>query len=182
MTHAPPVPQGNQSPYPIAAPPHTPKPAMPSRAAEERPAAEPKVGSITRLAVGSIAALSAEGIGAFLFFRSKSRKAVAASETAPARKRSKPAARAGTAKAATSRKTKPTTSATPAARKSAKRAKSGDDPNVRGPRDALLIAMGEKHEVAYWTKRFDVDRDALQAAVDAVGNGARAVAEHLGKA
>lgn len=42
--------------------------------------------------------------------------------------------------------------------------------------------MGEEHEVAYWTKRFGVDRAALQASVDAVGNGASAVAGYLKQA
>jgi hypothetical protein len=41
--------------------------------------------------------------------------------------------------------------------------------------------MGEDYEVAYWTHKFGVTRDELQAAVDAVGNGADAVGQHLGK-
>lgn len=54
-----------------------------------------------------------------------------------------------------------------------------DDKNLRGPRDSSRIAMGEDYEVEYWTDRFGVSRDRLQAAVDAVGNSASAVEEHL---
>lgn len=41
--------------------------------------------------------------------------------------------------------------------------------------------MGEDYEVRYWTHKFGVDREALQRAVDAVGNGAEAVEQELGK-
>ena len=39
--------------------------------------------------------------------------------------------------------------------------------------------MGEDYEVKYWTKRFGVSREKLQSAVDAVGNSADAVEQHL---
>jgi hypothetical protein len=39
--------------------------------------------------------------------------------------------------------------------------------------------MGEDYEVAYWTAKFGVDREALQKAVDTVGNSASAVEAHL---
>lgn len=56
-----------------------------------------------------------------------------------------------------------------------------DDKNERAPQDASRVAMGEDYEVRYWTERFGVSRDRLQAAVDAVGNGADRVAEYLGQ-
>jgi hypothetical protein len=54
-----------------------------------------------------------------------------------------------------------------------------DNKTLRGPQDSLRIAMGEDYEVAYWTDKFGVSRDALQKAVDAVGNSAEAVERHL---
>ncbi len=42
-----------------------------------------------------------------------------------------------------------------------------DDKTLRGPRDSSRIAMGEDYEVAYWTDKFGVSRERLQAAVDA---------------
>ena len=48
-----------------------------------------------------------------------------------------------------------------------------------GPRDRSRIAMSEDYEVTYWTGKFGVTRDALQDAVDAVGNSAAAVEEYL---
>jgi hypothetical protein len=54
-----------------------------------------------------------------------------------------------------------------------------DDKTLRAPQDASRIAMGEDYEVEYWTRKFGVSSDRLQAAVDAVGNGADAVEGHL---
>ena len=54
-----------------------------------------------------------------------------------------------------------------------------DDRTARGPQDSSRIAMGEDYEVRYWTDKFGVSRDALQKAVDAVGNSASAVEKHL---
>lgn len=56
-----------------------------------------------------------------------------------------------------------------------------DDPTKRGEADRDRIALHQDHEVSFWTKALDVTRDQLQAAVDAVGNGAAAVRKHLGK-
>jgi hypothetical protein len=50
---------------------------------------------------------------------------------------------------------------------------------LRSQADSSRIAMGEDYEVAYWTDKFGVDREALQNAVDAVGNSASAVEAHL---
>lgn len=54
-----------------------------------------------------------------------------------------------------------------------------DDTSLRGSQDRGNIAMGEDYEVAYWTKTLGVSREALQEAVDAVGNNAAAVEEYL---
>jgi hypothetical protein len=56
-----------------------------------------------------------------------------------------------------------------------------DDKTVRGPRDRARIAMGEDYEVEYWTGKFGVSREKLQAAVDAVGNSAAAVEDYLAR-
>jgi hypothetical protein len=54
-----------------------------------------------------------------------------------------------------------------------------DDKTQRSPQDAARVAMGEDYEVRYWTNRFGVSRERLQQAVDAVGNSADAVEQHL---
>ena len=54
-----------------------------------------------------------------------------------------------------------------------------DDTTLRAPQDASRVAMGEDYEVRYWTERFGVSKERLQAAVDAVGNGADRVEEYL---
>ncbi|WP_306097839.1 DUF3606 domain-containing protein [Sphingomonas sp. DG1-23] len=54
-----------------------------------------------------------------------------------------------------------------------------DDKSLRAPQDASRIAMGEDYEVRYWTNKFGVTREQLQSAVDAVGNSAGAVEQHL---
>ena len=47
--------------------------------------------------------------------------------------------------------------------------------------DRSKIAMGEEHEVKYWTKHLGVSKEELQRAVDKVGNSAAAVKKQLGK-
>ncbi|WCT72615.1 DUF3606 domain-containing protein [Sphingomonas naphthae] len=56
-----------------------------------------------------------------------------------------------------------------------------DDKTLRAPQDSSRIAMGEDYEVEYWTHKFGVTREELQAAVSAVGNSAAAVEAHLRK-
>lgn len=56
-----------------------------------------------------------------------------------------------------------------------------DDLNNRGAQDRSRIAMGEEHEVRYWTEALGVTKEELQRAVDQVGNGADAVREYLKK-
>lgn len=57
-----------------------------------------------------------------------------------------------------------------------------DDKENTGAEDRTRIAMGEDYEVAYWTEKFGVSRDALAKAVEEVGSSAEAVAIYLGKA
>ena len=54
-----------------------------------------------------------------------------------------------------------------------------DDKTVRGPQDASRVAFGEDYEVSYWTSKFGVSRERLEAAVRAVGTSAAAVEAHL---
>jgi hypothetical protein len=55
-----------------------------------------------------------------------------------------------------------------------------DDMNKRGPRDRSRIALGEEHEVRYWTNELGVSRDELEDAVKSVGNSVSKVREHIG--
>jgi hypothetical protein len=54
-----------------------------------------------------------------------------------------------------------------------------DDKTKVGSPDRDRIAMGEDHEVSYWTQALGVTKERLQQAVDAVGNSAAKVREHL---
>ena len=56
-----------------------------------------------------------------------------------------------------------------------------DDKTKRGAADASKINMHESYEVTYWTEKFGVTREKLQAAVEAVGSSAKKVEEHLKK-
>jgi hypothetical protein len=56
-----------------------------------------------------------------------------------------------------------------------------DDLTKKGSADRNKIAMGEEHEVQYWTRYFGVSRAELQTAVDKVGNSLTAVRKQLGK-
>jgi ribonuclease PH len=56
-----------------------------------------------------------------------------------------------------------------------------DNVKDRGAQDRSRIAMGQEHEVAYWTKKFRVSREQLAEAIDAAGNSAQAVADFLNK-
>jgi hypothetical protein len=55
-----------------------------------------------------------------------------------------------------------------------------DDLLDKGRRDRSHIAMGQPHEVRYWTKHFGVTKDELQRTVGKVGNSAAAVRKELG--
>ncbi|MEJ7599764.1 MAG: DUF3606 domain-containing protein [Kofleriaceae bacterium] len=49
----------------------------------------------------------------------------------------------------------------------------------RGGGDRSRIALGEEHEVRYWTKELGVSQQELEEAVKIVGNSADKVREHL---
>ena len=55
-----------------------------------------------------------------------------------------------------------------------------DDLTKIGSPDRSKIAMGEEHEVKYWTKHLGISKEELQRAVDKVGNSAAAVKKELG--
>lgn len=50
-----------------------------------------------------------------------------------------------------------------------------DDKSKRGGADRALIALGERYEVAYWSKKFKVTPAKLKAAVGKVGHSAKKV-------
>jgi len=56
-----------------------------------------------------------------------------------------------------------------------------DDTSLRSAQDRSRIALGQEHEVRYWTEKWGISRDELADAVNAVGNSAAAVARHLGR-
>jgi hypothetical protein len=56
-----------------------------------------------------------------------------------------------------------------------------DDLKDRGQRDRDRINMSEDFEARYWSEKFGVSKERLQAAVDKVGLMARDVARELGK-
>ncbi len=54
-----------------------------------------------------------------------------------------------------------------------------DNLQNRGPADASKINVHESWEGQYWTHKFGVTKEQLEAAVQAVGTSARAVEEHF---
>jgi hypothetical protein len=56
-----------------------------------------------------------------------------------------------------------------------------DDLSKRSGVDRSRIALGEEHEVRYWTEKLGVSREELERAVRAVGSNADRVREHLHK-
>ncbi|WP_394773094.1 DUF3606 domain-containing protein [Flavobacterium sp.] len=55
-----------------------------------------------------------------------------------------------------------------------------DDLSNRGSQDRSRINMNEPHEVYYWTEKFGVTKEDLQAAIDKAGtNSVQAVEEVL---
>jgi hypothetical protein len=55
-----------------------------------------------------------------------------------------------------------------------------DDPTNRGTQDRTRINVHQEHEVRYWTRKFGVTKEQLEAAVKKVGVSARKVAVELG--
>ena len=56
-----------------------------------------------------------------------------------------------------------------------------DTKKKRGSSDRGLIALSERYEVDYWSKKFKVTPARLKAAVAAVGHSSKAVGAHLAK-
>ncbi|MFX8047720.1 DUF3606 domain-containing protein, partial [Acinetobacter baumannii] len=54
-----------------------------------------------------------------------------------------------------------------------------DDKTKRGGADRKLIALTEKYEVAYWSKKFKVTPAKLKYAVKKVGHSAKKVEEYI---
>jgi len=54
-----------------------------------------------------------------------------------------------------------------------------DDLQNRGSPDRKLIALGEDHEVRYWTQKFGVSEAELRRVVEQVGNSAAEVEKAL---
>jgi len=54
-----------------------------------------------------------------------------------------------------------------------------DSKNNTGNPDRSLINMGESYEVQYWKDKFNVSKEELQEAVDAVGSSAEKVEQYL---
>ncbi len=60
-----------------------------------------------------------------------------------------------------------------------KEANMSDKLQDRGPQDRSRINVHEEWEVRHWTEALGVSKEALEAAVKAVGPGADAVRDHL---
>lgn len=166
MSHEPPVPQGNQSPFPLREPPHPKSPPQPSARETAKPADRRTAGVV--IGVAAIVAAGA-GVAALLTTRNRGEEDGASPRRSRAKKEDTDASRTPAAKR---KPAKAKSSAAAPKRKSAP----SDNPAIRGARDAAHIAMTEAHEVAYWSRKFGVDRAQLQAAVDQVGHGTKAVA------
>ena len=54
-----------------------------------------------------------------------------------------------------------------------------DNKKKRGGADRALIALGEKYEVAYWSKKFKVTPAKLKYAVKKVGHSAKKVEAYI---
>lgn len=54
-----------------------------------------------------------------------------------------------------------------------------DDKTKTGGQDRSRISLSEDYEVRDWAAKFGVTADQLKAAVQSVGNDAKAVEEHL---
>lgn len=56
-----------------------------------------------------------------------------------------------------------------------------DDPTKTGKGDRDRVNVHQEHEVAYWTKKWGVTREQLEAAVKKAGVMVKDVAKALGK-
>jgi hypothetical protein len=60
-----------------------------------------------------------------------------------------------------------------------RREKVADDLTKKGPQDRSRVSLTEDYEVRYWSEKFGVSAEELQAAVNKVGNSAKAVEQEL---
>ncbi|CAN7303801.1 DUF3606 domain-containing protein [Pseudoxanthomonas sp. LjRoot143] len=56
-----------------------------------------------------------------------------------------------------------------------------DDKSKTGSPDRDRVNLNEDYEVQYWTKALQITPEKLRSVVEAVGNSADAVREHLGR-
>ena len=56
-----------------------------------------------------------------------------------------------------------------------------DERMNRAGKDRTRIDVDDDHDLRYWSRRFDVSRNAIRRAVATVGALAENVARHLGK-
>jgi hypothetical protein len=56
-----------------------------------------------------------------------------------------------------------------------------DDPTKRGGQDRQRINVHQRYELDYWSQKWSVTHEQLEAAVKKVGDRANAVAAELGK-
>jgi hypothetical protein len=56
-----------------------------------------------------------------------------------------------------------------------------DDPNIRHGQDRDRINVIQPHELAYWSRTFNVQERELREAIKAVGDRVEAVKKHLAK-
>jgi len=56
-----------------------------------------------------------------------------------------------------------------------------DDKSKTGRADDSRINVNEAYELQYWSEKFNVSRDRLKEAVEAVGTSVEAVREYLQK-
>jgi hypothetical protein len=56
-----------------------------------------------------------------------------------------------------------------------------DDKSQRGGRDRSRVASGEKWEVNYMTQKYNVSKEEVEKAVQAVGNSREKVEQYLKK-
>ena len=181
MTHSPPIPPGNEPPYPTIEPPHAHLHEQPISKPVDTSTAE-RVRELAPTLIAGAVVMGAAAAVATVIVRARRKPAAnGTAKSAPKQRRATRARLASkTVTAANSRKRTSKPKATRNKAVSAPKARKAAT-GIRGPRDASHIAMGEDYEVLYWTDKFGVDRDALQHAVDKVGSGAAAVEHELGK-
>ena len=173
MSHSPPIPPGNQSIYPLTEQRRERVAVNNHPHARRTPAAAGSGKNSALLLLGGLA--TGIAAGAALIWASRrsdeDQKAKPTKRTTAQASRTKPspAAKKPIARSPRTPKSKGPKGGNVVKPVQRRRRASGDDKTERGPQDASRVAMGEDYEVRYWTKKFGVDRDKLQRAVDVAG-------------